>query len=75
MKSTGDVRRFLLEQMTAVAEGTADLEATKAVSNLAQQVYNTINLEIKVASAKAKFGDDVQINEVVFDASDTPVDS
>jgi len=37
-----------------VAKGTTDLGTAKGVANIAQQVYNTINIELKVAQAKEK---------------------
>lgn len=56
-KNTADLRRFLLEQMVKVASGEQDDKQAKAVCNYAQQVYNTVNLEMKFATAKRKAGD------------------
>ena len=54
LKSTKDLRNFLLDQMKGVATGTVDTYQAKGVCNLAQQVYNTINIEIKHAQAMEK---------------------
>jgi hypothetical protein len=54
MKSTKDMRNFLLTQMKSVAEGDVEISVAKGVCNLAQQVYNTMNIEIKHALAKQK---------------------
>ena len=58
MRSTGGMRTFLIEQMDRVSTGDIELDRAKGVANLAQQVYNTINLEIKVAKARAELGED-----------------
>lgn len=55
--STSDMRKYLLEQMQGVVDGKVSLETAKGVSNLAQQVYNTINIEVKVANAREQLGD------------------
>jgi hypothetical protein len=60
------MRSFLLEQMQGVAEGTVDLGTAKGVANLSQQVYNTINIELKVAQAKEKIKG-LTIDSVNFD--------
>lgn len=54
MKNTKDLRTFLLQQMNGVANGEVNMETAKGVSNLAQQIYNTLNIEIKMAVAKDK---------------------
>lgn len=65
MKSTKDMRAFLLEQMSGVAVGDIEVNTAKGVCNLAQQVYNTLNIEIKHAQAQAKLGES-KISEVKF---------
>jgi hypothetical protein len=67
VKSTKELRNFLLEQMVGVAEGRIDINTAKGVSNLSQQVYNTINIELKMAQAKNKMGSDVPVLPVEFD--------
>jgi len=54
MKNTKELRDFLLTQMQGVANGSVDVSVAKGVCNLAQQVYNTVNIEIKMATAKEK---------------------
>lgn len=54
--STADLRGFLLEQMIRVSEGLQEPLEAKAICNYAQQVYNTVNLEVRYAQAKSKIG-------------------
>ena len=69
IKSSADIRKFLLEQMSKVASGEQDILQAKAVCNYAQAIYNTINLEVKIAIATAKNGADITLKPVVFDDS------
>lgn len=55
--STKELRAFLLEQMVSVADGSQEPAQSKAICNYAQQVYNTVSLEIKHSQAKAKIGE------------------
>ena len=55
--NTVELRQFLLEQMVKVANGDQDEKSAKAICNYAQQVYNTVNLEMRFATAKRKAGD------------------
>lgn len=63
--SSGELRSFLLSQMAAVASGKQEPSHAKAICNYAQQVYNTVNMEIKYAQAKSKMGES-DINPVNF---------
>lgn len=54
MTNTRDLRAFLVEQMQGVATGKVNSEKAKSISNLSQQIYNTLNIEVKLAIAKAK---------------------
>lgn len=54
MTNTRELRAFLVEQMQGVAAGKVNSEKAKAISNLSQQIYNTINIEVKLAISKAK---------------------
>lgn len=54
--STKDLRDFLLAEMTSTAKGERNAIVSKAVCNYAQQIYNTLNMEIKYAYARAKLG-------------------
>lgn len=67
MKSTKDLRNFLIEQMVKTAAGEVDIAAVKNVTNIAQQIYNTVNIELKVAIARKKYGDDLSLEKVTFD--------
>lgn len=55
--NTRDLREFLIEQMGKVVSGEQSATDAKAICNYSQQVYNTLNAEIKMAQAKAKLGD------------------
>ena len=54
MQNTRELRAFLVEQMQGVAAGKVNSEKAKAISNLSQQIYNTINIEVKIAISKSK---------------------
>lgn len=54
MNNTRELRAFLVEQMQGVASGKVTSEKAKSISNLSQQIYNTINIEVKMALSKAK---------------------
>lgn len=54
MTNTRELRSFLVEQMQGVASGRVNSEKAKSIANLSQQIYNTLNLEVKMAAAKAK---------------------
>lgn len=54
MKDTRELRVFLVEQMKGVAKGSVNTDKAKALSNLAQQIYNTLNVEVRMATAIAK---------------------
>lgn len=65
--STKELRAFLLEQMVEVASGRQAADSAKAICNYAQQVYNTINMELKVAQAKQRLGE-AKVDPVDFRA-------
>jgi len=52
--------------MVDVAEGEMTTEVAKGICNLSQQVYNTLNIELKMAVAKDKIGNET-ITPVSFD--------
>lgn len=56
MQDTRELRAFLVQQMKGVADGKVNLDKAKALSNLAQQVYNTLTVEVRMATALAKAG-------------------
>lgn len=49
IRDTADLRNFLLEQMVAVATGRLDLMTARHITNFAQQIYNTLNVEVKAS--------------------------
>jgi hypothetical protein len=51
---TRSLRHFLVSKMNAVAEGTLDAAQTTGIANMAQQIYNTLNIELKTAVALQK---------------------
>ena len=65
INSTSTLRTFLVEQMTEVAEGNAELERAKGVANIAQQIYNSLLIELKIAKAKSELGD-AEIESIDF---------
>jgi hypothetical protein len=54
INNTRDLRMFLVEQMQGVANGRVNSEKAKSISNLSQQIYNTLNIELKLAISRAK---------------------
>lgn len=54
--NTAEIRQFLLEQMVETAAGKVEASAAKAICNFAQQVYNTVKLEMSFAQLKNKEG-------------------
>ena len=52
--NTQEMRTFLVNQMMDVAEGKVTAEKAKSICNISQQIYNTLNVEIKMAIAKSK---------------------
>lgn len=58
LKNSKELKTFLLGQISGIADGSISPEAAKGICNLSQQVYNMSNLEIKVALATAKVGQD-----------------
>jgi len=66
MRSTRELRAFLMRQMEGVASGSVDPARVKGVTNIAQQIYNSLLIEVKVAKARAEIGNDA-IKPVIFD--------
>lgn len=52
--NTRELRTFLVEQMNKAANGEVDIGIAKAVTNYAQQIYNTLNIELKAAAMADK---------------------
>ena len=54
LHTTADIRSFLIEQMVKTAEGKIEVGQAKSICNFAQQIYNTVKLEMQFASMKQK---------------------
>jgi hypothetical protein len=67
IKNTRDLRSYLVSQMEGVANGVVTPERSKAVANLAQQVYNTLAIEIRFAIAADKLKESkVEVKAIDF---------
>lgn len=66
IENTRDLRRFLVEQMEGVATGRVNTERAKSISNLSQQIYNSLNLEVKMAIARSKLKEGQDVTPVGF---------
>ncbi len=53
IKDTKELRKFLLDRMEEVTEGKIDCAQARSICSLSQQVYNTLNIEVKAAQLKA----------------------
>ena len=66
------MREFLLRQMIATANGDLETANAKSICNFAQQIYNTVKLEMAFAQIKTKL-DVKQIDAVKWTSeSKTP---
>ena len=54
LATTADIRQFLIEQMVKTAEGKIEVGQAKAMCNFAQQIYNTVKLEMQYAAMRQK---------------------
>ena len=63
---TRELRQFLVEQMQGVATGKVNTERAKGVCNISQQIYNSLNLEVKMAVARSKLKDGEDVKPVSF---------
>ena len=62
---TKSLRDFLVDQMSRAASGNLEPDRGKAVANFAQQIYNTLNIELRMAIARSKLGD-AKVESVKF---------
>lgn len=67
IKSTKDLRAFLVSQLEGIADGKIAPENAKGIANISQQIYNTINLELRMSREKTKHGDNFKRTNVSFD--------
>lgn len=63
---TRSLRMFLVGKMNAVAKGELDAAQTTGIANMAQQIYNTLNIELKTAVAMQKM-ENKKVEPVQFD--------
>lgn len=56
IQDTRALRAFLTGKLNDVADGKIDKDTTNGISNIAQQIYNTLNIEVKTAVAMSKLG-------------------
>jgi hypothetical protein len=61
-----ELRLFLVEQMEGVASGKVNTERAKSICNLSQQIYNSLNLEVKMAIARSKLKEGEDVKPVSF---------
>ncbi len=66
IRSTRDLRNFLTGQLEGVATGDIPPDRAKGMSNIAQQIYNSMLIELKFAKARKDIGDDA-ITPLQFD--------
>ena len=66
INDTRDLRKFLVEQMEGVANGRVNADKAKGICNISQQIYNTLNVEVKMAIARSKMKDGVNVEPVNF---------
>jgi hypothetical protein len=66
IKSTKELREFLLIQMEEVVAGNVATDVAKGVCNIAQQIYNSKLIELKMAKAQQELGD-TKIEPIKFD--------
>lgn len=52
LATTADIRNFLIDNMIKTAEGKIEVGQAKSICNFAQQIYNTVKLEMQYASLK-----------------------
>lgn len=49
ISDTRDLRNFLIREMVALSKGEIDAVRARHITNFAQQIYNTLNVELKAA--------------------------
>jgi hypothetical protein len=54
--TSGDMQRFLLDQMVAVVEGRQSVPTASAICKISQQCYNWASLELRAANMQSKRG-------------------
>lgn len=62
---TRSLRNFLTQKLNDAADGKIDQAVVTGIANLAQQIYNTLNIELRTAVALSKL-DGKDITPVKF---------
>ena len=69
MKSTSKANTkmifaHLCDQMKKLSAGAISVEEAKGQANLAKQATNLLNYELSKSIAVAKWGDDIEVNDI-----------
>ena len=64
--STKELRAFLVDQMHGVSNDEVTPEKAKGITNIAQQIYNTLAIEVRIAKANFDMGT-TSVPSVEFD--------
>ena len=62
--NTEYIFKHLCDQMAKLNSKLIDVEEAKAQSNMAKQANNLLKYELDRATAKAKFGSDLEIRDI-----------
>jgi len=62
--STETIFNHLFDQMHKLSAGVVSVEEAKAQANLAKQANNVLKYELDRATATAKYGEELKINEI-----------
>jgi hypothetical protein len=57
ISDTQQLRVFLTEKLTDLADGKIDITRINGIAKLSQQIYNTLNIELRIALAAPKLAD------------------
>lgn len=60
VKNTDDLRELLIDEMISVKEGRSQPSRATAISKLATNVVNLLDLDMKAASLRMKVGADAE---------------
>ena len=56
IKTTGDLRKYLLSTITLVGNGIIDTDKARNITKLAAQINESLYAEVKVAKTKLELG-------------------
>lgn len=69
LNNTSDLRNFLIDQMKATAAGKLGVGEARMVCNFAQQIYNTVKIEITFAMMREKSGNNIKVEPITWKPS------